>query len=55
VLFKAAHEDRVHWVHLTWSVEKDPHWPSTESYQSLDDFRERWPREELDEDAGGPP
>lgn len=39
----------VFWVHLTWSVETDPRWPSTESYASLDDFARQWVE---DQDAG---
>ena len=51
MLFQTA-DDRgpVFWVHLTWRVETDPSWPSTERYESMDEFLERWPREELDEE-----
>lgn len=41
----------VYRVHLTWSVETDPRWPWTEVYDSVDDFCERWPREELADDS----
>jgi hypothetical protein len=34
-------------VHLTWSVETNTRWPATTEYSSLDDFSERWPREEF--------
>lgn len=37
-------------VHLTWSVETDPTWPWTIAYPDIDDFLERWPREELGDD-----
>src|SRR5262245_60432115 len=45
----------VYWVHLTWSVENNPEWPWTEVYDGIDDFCDRWPREELgDDDAAHP-
>jgi hypothetical protein len=49
VLFEELSDATVHWVHLTWHVEKDPQWPRAESYRSLEEFRDRWPREELEE------
>ena len=56
VLFLSEERGPVFWVHLTWSMESDPKWPWTETYRNLDDFLERWPREELgdvpDEGAG---
>jgi hypothetical protein len=36
-------------VHLTWTVETDPRWPSTVEYKDMSDFAERWPHEELGE------
>ena len=46
VLFRSAPEGgAVFWVHLSWSVESDPKWPSTDAYTNLDDFLERWPRQ----------
>jgi hypothetical protein len=29
-------------AHLTWSVERDPKWPSTDRYESLAEFIKRW-------------
>ena len=40
-------------VHLTWSVETDPAWPWTDAYDDMDDFLERRPREEMEDDWGG--
>jgi len=49
VLFQSpSGAGQVFWVHLTRAVESDPRWPSTEIYQDMDDFLERWPREELE-------
>lgn len=53
VLFISGINGPVFVVHLTWSVETNPTWPWTTAYENLDDFFERWPREELD-DAGDP-
>lgn len=51
VLFRSAAEDGpVFCVHLTWSKESDPSWPSTDTYANLGDFLQRWPREELGDD-----
>lgn len=46
VLFRLPN-GKIYWVHLTRTVETDPRWPSTESYENMEDFLERWPREEL--------
>jgi hypothetical protein len=46
VLFRSSEDEAVYCVHLTWSVERDPEWPGTEAYANMDDFLERWPREE---------
>jgi hypothetical protein len=40
-------------VHLTWRPERDPHFPACSGYAGLDDFCERWPREEVEEDGAG--
>ena len=54
VLFRSATDDgSLFCVHLTWSKERDPQWPWTVRYASLDDFRERWLREELGADPSG--
>ena len=42
----------VHWVHLTWSAEKEPRWPHTERYGSLAEFVDRWTEESTEEDPG---
>lgn len=42
-----ASEGQLFVIHLTWAQETDPKWPSTDSYNSMEDFLERWPREEL--------
>jgi|SRR3954467_13550385 hypothetical protein len=34
-------------VHLTWSIESDPKWPSVIEYADMADFLGRWEREEL--------
>lgn len=50
VLFASADgRGPIFWVHLTWAVETNPQWPWTETYRDLDDFAERWQREELDD------
>ncbi|WP_287970274.1 hypothetical protein [Microcystis sp. LE19-195.1E] len=51
VLFRSREESGpVFWVHLTWCVESDPKWPWSEVYESLEDFLDRWPLEELEGD-----
>ena len=51
VLFRPAGEDGpVFCVHLTWAIESDPRWPATATYANLDEFLERWPREEPGDD-----
>lgn len=42
-------------VHLTWSRETRPEFPASTPYESLEDFCERWPRDEmeLDDDIEG--
>ena len=56
VLFCAASNDApLYLVHLTWSVETDPKWPSTIVYDNIDDFLERWPREELEDEPATTP
>lgn len=53
VLFRSRSQGGpVFWVHLTWAIENDPPWPWTETYRDLEDFLERWPREELKDDEG---
>ena len=43
VLFRSdSASGPVFWVHLTWTVETDAKWPSTESYASVDDFVTQW-------------
>ena len=51
VLFRSLSDDGpVFCVHLTWSVETDPKWPWTETYDGYDDFLERCSREEPEDD-----
>jgi hypothetical protein len=55
VLFQGPEGTPVFWVHLTWTIERDPKWPSTETYEDMADFLDRWNREEPDdsgEEAG---
>jgi hypothetical protein len=35
----ALDDGRVAAVHLTWAVERNPDWPSTQIYPSFDDWR----------------
>ena len=37
-------------VHLTWNRETSPQWPGSAPYESLEDFFERWPRDEFDDE-----
>src|SRR5687767_5876703 len=54
ILFRPIGGDApIFWVHLTWSVESEPKWPWTETYQSVADFLERWPREEEGDSNAG--
>src|SRR4051794_17144677 len=49
ILFRSESDRRpVFWVHLTWTIESDAQWPSTEMYSTIEDFLVRWPAEELD-------
>ncbi len=41
-------------VHLTWSVETDPHWPSTETFGSIDDWIQRGMTADHEEYEGDP-
>ena len=47
-------ERHVFVIHLTWSRETDPKWPSTAPYDNVRDFLERWPRDEFAEEADSP-
>ncbi len=39
VLFEVYDADYPYYcVHLTWSIEKDPYWPSITKFRSLEDF-----------------
>jgi hypothetical protein len=56
VLFADLPEERpLFLVHLTWHPATDAKWPHTVSYNDMDEFLERWPREEardFPDDAG---
>jgi hypothetical protein len=41
VLFQAAEQASVFWVHLTWSIERDPQWPYTIAYGGIEEFLTR--------------
>jgi hypothetical protein len=46
--FLASDQDEVFCVHLTWSIESHPQWPSTEVYDSIEAFAERWSDDDRD-------
>jgi hypothetical protein len=48
VLYHSEDDNSIFLVHLTWRVERDPAWPWTVRYDSIRDFCERWPREQLE-------
>lgn len=41
-------------VHLTWSVETEPHWPTTETFRSVDDWIQRGMIPDHDDYEGEP-